>query len=310
MLFVSLMGQCDGKNAVEEHLKQVFTVNSFHADNGGNINVQEAGMKSDIDVAVYRNEHTRRHLGQDDKPVPDIWVEVLHYTDSKDLGRVVSKFNRGLTKQCLSTYFVVFALPARGDTKQCEETVPWRDNSYKFSQCEDVHQCFSSALEQAKAATPKQILVGFWNLDAPADRTFDRGGRWWVLTVDNYIELELDWKDGAPVKVRFYGIDLVYPDLKVDAQISLDDPNYNKAIDAMVETQTSYQVGQHQSGIVTTKGKQGVAAYRRFHQPSVSISPVKSSPTPGGGSRRSPSQPARSPTKRARTRSSASKSPN
>mmetsp|Transcript_32125 Transcript_32125/g.50134 ORF Transcript_32125/g.50134 Transcript_32125/m.50134 type:complete len:397 (+) Transcript_32125:200-1390(+) len=311
VLFVSLRGQSDGKNAVEEHLEQVFNVNSFHAYTRGNIHVQEAGMKSDIDVSVYRNEQTRRYTDEKSKKVPDIWVEVLHYTDSQDVARVKSKFDQGLMQKCENTIFVVVALPSLGQLKECGETVPWRANSSEFSQCEDVHQCFSSAREQAKAATPKQILVGFWNLDAPADRTFDRGGRWWVLTVDNYIELELDWKDAVPRKVRFYGIDLVYPDLKVDAQISSDDPDYGKATGTMEGNLTySYSVGPHQAVVAIATGRQSVAAYRRFHQPSVSTSPAKSCPTPGGGSRRSPPQPAGSPAKRLRsTRSSASKHP-
>jgi len=98
VLFVSLVGQCDGKNAVEEHLKQVFTVNSFHADNGGNIIVEWPGgrINLDIDTAVYRGDHRRTAVDSRDKPVPIVWVEVAHSNKKEDIDHVRSKFNRGL----------------------------------------------------------------------------------------------------------------------------------------------------------------------------------------------------------------------
>mmetsp|Transcript_32130 Transcript_32130/g.50149 ORF Transcript_32130/g.50149 Transcript_32130/m.50149 type:complete len:208 (+) Transcript_32130:1278-1901(+) len=192
--------------------------------------------------------------------------------------------------------------------KELKQSVPWSSDSSSCAEGKLMYNSFEKAQQHAK--TEEASLVGIWQINRSVNRTFDNGGHWCVLTTDHCVKLELKFGDGESASIRLYGIDLVHPDLKVEAQISSDDPNYHKALETMVDMKTSYQVGQDQSVLATTKGKQVLAAYRRFHQQSLSTSPAKSSPTPGGGCRRSPSQTARSPAKRLRsTRSSASKHP-
>mmetsp|Transcript_14456 Transcript_14456/g.22435 ORF Transcript_14456/g.22435 Transcript_14456/m.22435 type:complete len:178 (+) Transcript_14456:1622-2155(+) len=172
-------------------------------------------------------------------------------------------------QDCQETIFCFLAIPSLAELEKCGSRFPWRDSSYPFEACTEVLSSYEEARKQAMSATPKQFILGVWQLDPKNERTFDCGGEWYVLTVDNYVDLELKWSDGQSSRLRLHGIDLVHADDKVEVKYSSTDENYESAlrVSFVDRPKFKYSVLPGNSVVATAEGKQGVAAYRKFHRP-------------------------------------------